>query len=38
MTQLFAMHSAYGLATAAAALDGGLLGDHGERILVPFVS
>lgn len=38
MTQLFAIHSAYGLATAAAALDGGLLGDHGERILVPFVS
>lgn len=38
MTQLFAMHSAYGLATAAGALDGGLLGDHGERILVPFVS
>lgn len=38
MTQLFALHSAYGLATAAAALDGGLLGDHGERILVPFVS
>ena len=38
MTQLFAVHSAYGLATAAAALDGGLLGDHGERILVPFVS
>ncbi|MGJ0389236.1 polysialyltransferase family glycosyltransferase [Microbacterium sp. CGR1] len=38
MTQLFALHSAYGLATAAAALDGGLLGEHGERILVPFVS
>ncbi|MGK3950120.1 polysialyltransferase family glycosyltransferase [Microbacterium sp. K2] len=38
MTQLFAVHSAYGLATAAGALDGGLLGDHGERILVPFVS
>ncbi|MGN7947260.1 polysialyltransferase family glycosyltransferase [Microbacterium sp. 22215] len=38
MTQLFALHSAYGLATAAAALDDGLLGDHGERILVPFVS
>lgn len=38
MTQLFALHSAYGLATAAAAIDGGLLGDHGERILVPFVS
>jgi len=38
MTQLFALHSAYGLATAAAALDGGLLGEHGERILAPFVS
>ena len=38
MTQLFALHSAYGLATAAAALDEGLLGEHGERILVPFVS
>lgn len=38
MTQLFALHSAYGLATVAAALDGDLLGDHGERILVPFVS
>lgn len=38
MTQLFAVHSAYGLATAAGALDGGLLGDHGERVLVPFVS
>lgn len=38
MTQLFALHSAYGLATAAAAIDGGLLGDHGERLLVPFVS
>ncbi|AKV86416.1 hypothetical protein AKG07_09000 [Microbacterium sp. CGR1] len=38
MTQLFAVHSAYGLATVAAALDGGLLGEHGERVLVPFVS
>ncbi|CAH0144442.1 alpha-2,8-polysialyltransferase family protein [Microbacterium foliorum] len=38
MTQLFALHSAYGLATVAAALDGGLLGARGERILVPFVS
>ncbi len=38
MTQLFALHSAYGLATAAAAIDGGLLGERGERILVPFVS
>jgi hypothetical protein len=38
MTQLFALHSAYGLATAAAAIDGGLLGEHGDRLLVPFVS
>lgn len=38
MTQLFALHSAYGLATAAAALDGGLLGERGERLLVPFHS
>lgn len=38
MTQLFAVHSAYGLTTAVAALDGGLLGDRGERILIPFVS
>ncbi|WP_449408940.1 polysialyltransferase family glycosyltransferase [Microbacterium maritypicum] len=38
MTQLFALHSAYGLATASAAIDGGLLGEHGDRLLVPFVS
>lgn len=38
MTQLFALHSAHGLATAAAAIDGGLLGERGERLLVPFVS
>ncbi|MDQ0728418.1 polysialyltransferase family glycosyltransferase [Microbacterium sp. W4I20] len=44
MTQLFALHSAYGLATASAAIDAGLLGDPhrsdggGERILVPFTS
>ncbi|WP_262001375.1 alpha-2,8-polysialyltransferase family protein [Microbacterium sp. Mcb102] len=40
MTQLFALHSAYGLATAAAAIDAGLLGRDGgaERILVPFTS
>lgn len=38
MTQLFALHSAYGLATAAAAIDGDLLGERGERLLVPFVS
>ncbi|CAH0149797.1 hypothetical protein SRABI76_00762 [Microbacterium oxydans] len=38
MTQLFALHSAYGLATAAAAIDEGLLGASVDRILVPFVS
>lgn len=40
MTQLFALHSAYGLATAAAAIDAGLLdtGARGDRRLVPFVS
>lgn len=38
MTRLFALHSAYGLATAAAAIDGDLLGGHGERLLVPVVS
>ena len=38
MTQLFALHSAYGLVTAAAAIDEGLLGASADRILVPFVS
>lgn len=38
MTQIFALHSAYGLATAAAAIDGGLLPESGERVLVPFTS
>ncbi|MEV4668369.1 polysialyltransferase family glycosyltransferase [Microbacterium sp. LWO12-1.2] len=38
MTQMFALHSAYGLATAAAAIDEGLLGDSADRVLVPFVS
>lgn len=38
MTQIFALHSAYGLATAAAAIDAGLLGGDGERLLVPFTS
>lgn len=39
MTQIFALHSAYGLATAAAAIDAGLLGPAAtERILVPFIS
>ena len=33
--QLFARHSAYGLMTAAAAIDAGLLGDADERVLVP---
>ncbi|MEV8219802.1 polysialyltransferase family glycosyltransferase [Microbacterium sp. NPDC077391] len=34
--QLFALHSAYGLMTAVAAIDAGLLGDDDvERILVP---
>ncbi len=37
MTQVFALHSAYGLATAVAAIDAGLLGDD-ERVLVPFHS
>ncbi|MCM3779832.1 alpha-2,8-polysialyltransferase family protein [Microbacterium hydrocarbonoxydans] len=38
MTQLFALHSAYALTTAVAALDAGLLGDDEDRVLVPFVS
>lgn len=38
MTQIFALHSAYGLATVAAAMDQGLLGAGGDRVLVPFVS
>lgn len=42
MTQLFALHSAYGLATAAAAIDAGLLdtttSEHVDRLLVPFTS
>jgi hypothetical protein len=42
MTQLFALHSAYGLATAAAAIDAGLIGDpsaeSADRVLVPFTS
>ncbi|WP_309102876.1 polysialyltransferase family glycosyltransferase [Microbacterium sp.] len=37
MTQVFALHSTYGLATAVAAIDAGLLGDE-ERVLVPFTS
>ncbi|MGO1803299.1 MAG: polysialyltransferase family glycosyltransferase [Microbacteriaceae bacterium] len=38
MTVLFALHSAYGLATAAAAIDDGLFETGGERVLVPFNS
>lgn len=43
MTQIFVLHSAYGLATAAAAIDEGLLGDgdsgaSADRLLVPVVS
>ncbi len=38
MTQIFALHSAYGLATAAAAIDGGLIAGGAERVLVPFTS
>lgn len=38
MTQIFALHSAYGLATAAAAIDAGLIERAGERLLVPFTS
>lgn len=33
--QLFALHSTYGLMTAAAAIDAGLLGEAHERILIP---
>lgn len=35
MTQLFVLHSAYGLTTAAAALDEGLIEAGQERVLVP---
>lgn len=35
MIQLFLLHSPYGLMTAAAAIDAGLLGDAAERILAP---
>ena len=38
MTRLFALHSAYGLATAAAGIDQGLFEGPGERVLVPFNS
>lgn len=37
MTRLFALHSAYGLTTAAAGIDEGLF-DGDERVLVPFNS
>ncbi|MGW8482623.1 polysialyltransferase family glycosyltransferase [Microbacterium sp. NPDC055903] len=35
MTGLFVLHSAYGLVTAAAAIDARMLGEGGERVLVP---
>lgn len=38
MTVLFALHSAYGLATAAAAIDEGMFERGDERVLVPFNS
>lgn len=38
MTVLFALHSVYGLATAAAGIDDGLFEGRGERVLVPFNS
>ncbi|WP_194421046.1 polysialyltransferase family glycosyltransferase [Microbacterium abyssi] len=38
MTVLFALHSAYGLTTAAAGIDEGLFEGRGERVLVPFNS
>lgn len=38
MTVLFALHSAYGLATAAAGIDEGMFEGRGERVLVPFNS
>lgn len=38
MTRLFALHSAYGLATAAAGIDQGLFEGSDERVLVPFDS
>lgn len=37
MTRLFALHSAYGLATAVAAIDEGLV-EGADLVLVPFVS
>lgn len=38
MTTLFALHSGYGLTTAAAGIDEGLFDGRGERVLVPFNS
>ncbi|MFF7292976.1 polysialyltransferase family glycosyltransferase [Microbacterium sp. NPDC008134] len=38
MTQIFALHSAYGLATAAAAIDENVVEENSDRVLVPFVS
>jgi hypothetical protein len=34
MTRLFVLHSAFGLATAAAAIDSGLFGGDAERVLL----
>lgn len=38
MTQLFALHTPYGLMTAAAAIDAGLVPADDERVLVPINS
>jgi len=38
MTQVFALHTGYGLMTAVAAIDAGLVPDDGERVLVPINS
>ena len=35
MTRLFMLHSAYGLATAAAAIDAGLIDEAHENVLLP---
>ncbi|WP_300266250.1 polysialyltransferase family glycosyltransferase [Microbacterium sp.] len=36
MTQIFALHSAYAVAVAVAAIDSGLIASNAERLLVPF--
>ncbi len=38
MTQLFALHTPYGLMSAVAAIDAGLVPPGGERVLVPINS